>query len=145
MARVKSAAAAAARARPADLIERYGPLLIAFNLAMLLIGCLFMADALTGSRGFNPDTWGQFAYTYPARMWAGIMICGSLMCMIGLVRPVQRWMVLVGAGVQFAQFAAIAYSAIFTDGEFVVGIYASILFMPLYAWMWVKALPGSAR
>ena len=142
---MKSAAAAAARARPADLIERYGPLLIAFNLAMLLIGCLFMADALTGSRGFNPDTWGQFAYAYPARMWAGIMICGSLMCMIGLVRPVQRWMVLVGAGVQFAQFAAISYSAIFTDGEFVVGIYASILFMPLYAWMWVKALPGSAR
>jgi hypothetical protein len=141
---MKSATAAAARARSADLIDRYAPLLIAFNLAMLLIGSLFMADALTGSRGFNPDTWGQFAYSYPARMWAGIMICGSLMCVIGLVRPVQRWMVLVGAVVQFTQFAAIAYSAIFTGGEFVVGIYASILFMPLYFWLWVKALPGSA-
>jgi hypothetical protein len=127
-----------------DVLTRYSPLLIAFNLAMLLIGSLFMADALTGSRGFSPDTWGQFAYTYPARMWAGIMICGSLMCVIGLVRPVQRWMVLVGALVQFTQFAAIAYSAIFTGGEFVVGIYASIMFMPLYFWLWVKALPGSA-
>ena len=128
-----------------DALARHSPLLIAESAATLIIGALFMADALTGSKGFNPETWGQFAYAYPAEMWAALMLGGSLLCIIGLIRPVQAWMVAVGSSIQFAQFAAIAYSAIYTDGEYVIGIYASVFFMPLYAWLCVQAIHRSAR
>jgi hypothetical protein len=120
-------------------------MLVAFNIATLIIGSMFMADAWAGAKGFNPDTWGEFAYSFEAEMWAALMIVGSVLCLIGLAKPVRYWMVAVGAFSQFFQFFAIAWSVFYTGGEFVVGIYASTLFIPLYLWKLYEAVRGSVK
>ncbi len=128
-----------------DAIGRYRPLLVASNAALLIIGALFMADAVTGAQGFNESTWGKFAYSYPAEMWASIMMAGCAMCLIGLVNPVRWWMVTFGGVVQCVNFIALAYSAIVTGGEYAVGVYASFYFAPFYLWLSTMALLQSAK
>ena len=128
-----------------DSISRYRPLLVASNIAMFVICALLMSDALTGAQGFNEATWGQFAYSFQAEMWAGIMMSGCGMCLIGLINPVRWWMVTIGGAVQCMNFLALAYSAIVTGGEYAIGIYASFYFAPFYLWLSIMALMQSAK
>ena len=128
-----------------DSIARYRPLLVASNIALFVIGALFMADAVTGAEGFKESTWGSFALSFPAEMWAGIMMSGCAMCLIGLIHPVRWWMVTLGGVVQCLNFIALAYSAIVTGGEYAVGVYASFYFAPFYTWLSIVALLQSTK
>lgn len=103
------------------------------NVLLLAIATLFWIDATTTKAGFSADTWGYFSYQYPAAMWAFIMMAASAITINGLLLPTKHWMVIVGCAMQLIQFSAIAYSAIFTGGEFVVGIYAGLYFAPMFA------------
>jgi len=125
------------RGRP---LERYGPLLVTINLSLLAISIFFWIDANAGARGFQEATWGAFAYSFPANSWAAIMMAGSALVAGGLVRPPSARLVAVGCVLQLIEFGGIAYSAVLTGGEMVVGIFASTLFVPMYMWILFEAV-----
>ncbi len=56
------------------------------------------------------------------------------------VREIKRWMVMVGSSLQIIQFCALGYSAWFTGGEPIIGVYAIIFFASLYAYILGAAL-----
>jgi len=116
-------------------LYRYGPLLILMNLSLFAIAVSFWADANSGAAGFQEATWGAFAYSFPAKAWAAIMLAGSALVAGGLMRPPNSWIVAVGCLLQLVEFGGIAYSAIMTNGEMVVGIFAAIFFVPIYIWV----------
>ena len=67
------------------------------------------------------------------------------MIITGLLRPVTAMRVAIGAAVQAVQFAALAYSASFTGGQFVIGVYPSVLFVPFHLILMVEALRYEPR
>lgn len=111
------------------------PALAAMEWGLLVIGTLFWIEARMSSEAFSVDIYGGFALQFPAEVWAGMMVCGSGMILIGLRDPVKRWMVAIGAAVMSLNFLGLAYSAIVTDGELIVGAFCSVLFAPLHVTM----------
>lgn len=118
---------------------RYRPGLLYIQYAFFLFGVFFWIDATLGQDGFQEDTWGSFAYMFPAKLWAALNMGASAIAIIGLTKPIRSWMVAVGAFLHFIQFAAITYSAIFTDGEMIVGLLSSVLFLPMYMWLFYES------
>ena len=106
---------------------------------LFLIGAIFWIDASLHSQGFNLEVFGSLAYSIPAKVWAVACMSASAFCIIGLMKPVKRWMVCVGASSHCLQFVLISYSAVFTGGAYVIGLYASILLLPLHAWLLYEA------
>lgn len=117
-------------------IQRRGyldqPILSGIQLALFVIGAAFWIEARLSNEAFNVAIYGEFALRFPAEMWAGAMMGGAAMTWVGLRVPVKRWMVLIGALVMAANFLGLAYSAIATGGELIIGIFCSVLFAPLY-------------
>lgn len=111
------------------------PVLIFMQFALCVIGALFWVQARVLPEEFDVHMYGRFALQFPAEMWAVLMMAPSAMCAIGLRDPVKRWMIGVGAAIHVIHFSALAYSAISTGGEMVIGYFCSILFSPLYTWM----------
>lgn len=109
------------------------------QVALLIIGALFWMQARLSPEAFDWQLYGRFALIFPAEMWAALMMAPSAMCLIGLRHPIKRWMVGIGASIHVLHFSALAYSAIVTDGEMVIGYFCSVLFSPLYTWMAVEA------
>ena len=109
------------------------PFLRWLQLGIIAVGCMFWVEARAVSEAFSADIYGTFAVAFPAEMWAAIMAGASAMIWLGLVNPVRRWMVAVGAIVQTLQYAALGYSAIWTGGEAVIGIHCTALFVPIFA------------
>jgi hypothetical protein len=108
-------------------------LLPAAQISLLVIGIAFWIMATTQAAPFDADTFGHFALEYPAEAWAMAMMGPAALVLIGLRDPVKRWMVAVGAGMQFINFCALGYSFIFTGGEPVMGLFALLFFAPLHA------------
>jgi hypothetical protein len=108
------------------------PILSGIQLALFLIGAAFWMEARLSNDAFNVQIYGEFALRFPAEMWAGAMMGGAAMTWVGLRVPVKRWMVLVGALIMAANFLGLAYSAIATGGELIIGVFCSVLFAPLY-------------
>jgi len=115
-------------------------IMMRINVLLFIIACLFWVDSITAAEGFKEATWGKFAYSYPAEMWAALMMAASAVTINGLMMPVKRWMVVAGAALHLTQFSIVAYSAIFTGGEFVVGIYAGLFFAPIFGFALKEAM-----
>lgn len=120
-------------------LDRHRPLLLSLQFSLFVIGCLFWLDATTTGYGFTATTWGAAAYAIPAKIWAFSNMAASSMCIIGLLRPIKRWMVAAGSGFHCLQLFYLSYSAVFTGGTVVVGLYASIFFLPLHLWILLEA------
>ena len=122
-----------------NTIDRHRPVFLAMQWGLFLIGAIFWIDASFNSQGFNLAVFGSFAYAIPAKVWATAAMACSGVSIIGLLKPVKRWMVCVGAGGHCVQFMLISYSAVFTGGAYVIGLYASILLLPLHLWLLFEA------
>lgn len=116
-------------------IGRYRPGLIYIQLAMFTAGVFFWVDATLGMGGFKPGTWGEFAYSIPAKLWSVWNMGASAITMVGLMKPVNNRMVATGAALQCAQFSAISYSAAFTGGDSAIVVFSSVFFLPLHMWL----------
>jgi hypothetical protein len=102
-----------------------------FHGLLFLIGATFWIDAMRGATAFSPAVWGAFAYSFPAWVWAGILMTCTGAILVGLIEPMHRRLVLLGSGVLTVNHSALAYSAFATNGDPAVGLYAIILFLPL--------------
>mgnify|MGYP003610986858 FL=1 len=120
------------------------PILQQMQVAIILIGSLFWIEARMQGDAFSAAVFGKFAVTFPAEMWAGVMMGASALCWIGLRHPVKRWMVAVGAALQTLQYLALGYSAIATGGEMVIGLHCTTFFAPIYMVMLCEALRNDA-
>lgn len=120
-------------------LDRHRDLWLANQLFLFVIGCLFWIDSMTGAQGFAEETWGSFAYSFPAAMWAAVLMASSSMIIVGLLDPIKNWMVSFGSSIACINFALLAYSAVFTDGVVVVGFYASAYFLPLHMLLVVES------
>jgi hypothetical protein len=123
-------------------LDRHRPVLMVFEIMLFVIGVLFWVQAGLQAEAFNHETFGRFALMFPAELWAGAMMAGSAIAYIGLVKPIRRNMVAVGAAINAIQYSGLAYSSIFTGGEFVIGIHLIMLFVPAHIWMTWEALRG---
>lgn len=116
------------------------PLASQLQLALVVIGGLFWAQAVLQPEEFSADMFGRFALMFPAEMWAMAMMAPAAMVWIGLRNPIKHWMVAVGSGLQTVQFLALGYSTICTGGDFTTGSFCSVLFAPIYAKLFWEAV-----
>lgn len=116
------------------------PVLSYAQIAMVIVGAIFWAMASHQVAPFDADTFGEFALQFPAEAWAMAMMGPAAIVWVGLRDPVKRWMVAIGAGMQFVNFCALGYSFIFTGGEPVMGLFALIFFAPLHAYIFGAAV-----
>lgn len=96
--------------------------------ALIFCGSVFWWMASWHTEAFSADLYGHFALRFQAEAWAMAMMAPAAMVLIGLQDPVKRWMVAIGALLQFIQFGALGYSAIFTGGEPIIGVFAWLFF-----------------
>lgn len=128
-----------------DGLDRYRRMWIVMQSLLFVIACMFWIDSMTVKQGFARETWGDFAYSLPASMWAAVQMSSSSMIIIGLLRPIRGWMVSVGSFVLCLNYVGISYSAVFTGGVVVVGLHASLFFLPLHMWLLVEAISRAHR
>jgi len=121
-------------------IARYRPLLMGFQILLFIAGSLFWWEAKTSNEAFNVTLYGSFALQYPAELWAGAMMGFSTLAWIGLIKPIHKKMVAIGAIGNAIQFMLLSYSAVFTGGEFIVGVFASLLFLTPHVWLSIEAV-----
>lgn len=134
----KAIAKAVEAMKPRDWLDQ--PALSFMQVCVFAVGALFWLEAYHRPNAFDVAIFGEFAVRFPAEMWAGAMMGAAAIVWIGLQDPIKRWMVTVGAIVQATQFTLLAYSAIATGGEDIIGYWASIFFAPLYARMAMEAV-----
>lgn len=113
-------------------IDRFRPVLIAVELALLIVGCAFWVNTQTGGDSFSPEAWGEWACIVPAACWAGTMMLGGVLVVSGLMHPVTRGRIVIGCIIQIIQFAGLSISAIGSGGQFVVAVFPMILFVPMH-------------
>lgn len=121
-------------------LDRHRPAFMAAEWSLLMVGFLFWIDASGSSMGFAKEVFGQLAYSLPAKFWALVMMVCSAITIMGLRRPITHWMVLVGAFCHCIHFLLLSYSAAFTGGAFVIGLFASVFFLPLHMWILFEAV-----
>jgi hypothetical protein len=121
-------------------IQRYRPVFMMFQIGLLIVGSLFWINAKTYDQGFSAEIYGTFALQFPAEMWAAIMMAGSAITWLGLIKPIRHKTIITGSLINALQFAALSYSAAFTGGEFVIAVFASIIFMTPHIWLAVEAM-----
>lgn len=127
-------------------IERYRPIALFYQWGIFTIGALFWLDETLRGGGFNPDVYGELAYSIPAEMWAIAMMAGSSLCIIGLIKPIARRHIKWGGLINAAFFAILVYSAIFNHGETAVGVFASFFVVTpnlMLAWKASRDAPRS--
>lgn len=99
--------------------------------AFFLVGIIsWIADG-AGVDSFSPETWGDWACQFPAAFWGGIMAFFSTIILTGLMRPMKKGRIVVGSILQAAQLLALAYSAAFTGGQFVIALWPVVFMVPL--------------
>lgn len=99
--------------------------------SFLLVGVFsWVADGV-GVDSFSPETWGEWACQFPAAFWGGCTAVFSAMVLSGLMRPMKRERIIVGASLQALQFTGIAYSAAFTGGQFAIALWPIVLLIPI--------------
>jgi hypothetical protein len=108
------------------------PELVNDQWALIFVGSLFWWLAAWSPSAFDVDLYGRFALTFQAEAWAMAMMAPAALVLIGLQDPVKRWMVGTGAALEAVQFAALGYSAMFTGGEPIIGIFCWVFFARKY-------------
>lgn len=126
-------------------LARHRPLIQMAQIALFVIGALFWVDSLDGGKSFTPDVWGALAYSIPAECWAASFMLAAAITYIGLVKPVRNWMVITGAAMHCVQHLTLSYSATFTGGVPVIGLYASLFFLPLHLWLLIESATAHVR
>lgn len=121
-------------------MNRYRPAILYSQYSLLVFGIMLWVDATISYGSLHPTTWGLIAYTVPAKAWAVIIMGASAACVIGLKKPVKRWMVGIGAFLHCVQFSVITISVVYTGGDVAVGILASVFFLPLHMWLFYEAV-----
>ena len=121
-------------------LDRYRPAMIYAQFSLFVFGVFFWIDASIGAGNFKEATWGLFAHSFPAKAWGALNMGASAIAIIGLLKPIRSGMVSVGAGLHCVQFAAISYSTTMTGGEAIVGLFASVFFLPLHMWLFSEAV-----
>ena len=116
-------------------LPRYAPLLCGIQVSLFVVGTIFWFDAILGAKNFDVNTWGTFAYAFPAEIWAGWNMAASAITFVGLIDPIKRRLVIVGASLHSVQFAMLAYSITITGGEIPVGLFSGAFFLPLHIWI----------
>ena len=127
-----------------EALNRYRPMWVFFQMAVFSIGLLSWMAGGVGVNSFSPETWGAWACQFPAAAWAGTQMSAAALTMGGLFRPVSRWKVIIGASVQALQFGALAYSAVFTGGQFVISVWPILFLVPAHltlAWQGYRYVP----
>lgn len=110
------------------------------QVGLVVIGALFWVQALHSNDAFSADLYGDFALIFPAEFWAVSMAGPAAMIWVGLQNPIHRGMVAIGSFLQTLQFLALAYSAIATNGELVIGLFCSVIFAPLHLRICAEAI-----
>lgn len=110
--------------------------------ALIFVGALFWWLASWRPEAFDAHLYGHFALLFQAEAWAMAMMAPAALVLIGLQDPVKRWMVAVGAALQVIQFGALGYSAIFTGGEPIIGVFCWVFFARQYARLMWSAVNG---
>jgi hypothetical protein len=116
------------------------PALQWLNVALFIVASGFWIESMYADQAFSAEVYGAFALQFPAKAWAAAMMLGTTMTFIGLVRPIHRRKVVIGATILTVKFTLLAFSAIATGGELVVGMFSSVLFAPLFLKLAVEAL-----
>lgn len=114
-----------------------------FECGLFFIGALFWIEARLSGEAFAQDIYGRFALLFPAEAWAFLFMAGSAITINGLMKPVHHMRVTIGACIQFVNFSALTYSAAFTGGEFVIAVFASVMFATPHIWIAVEGIKGS--
>ena len=96
--------------------------------ALIFVGSLFWWMASWRPEAFDATLYGHFALRFQAEAWAMAMMAPAALVLIGLQDPVKRWMVAAGAGLEAIQFIALGYSALFTGGEPIIGVFCWVFF-----------------
>lgn len=113
-------------------IDRFRPVLIAMQIGLFMIASLFWMDTQLNGDSFSPETWGEWACGFPAEMWAGAMIAASTLCVSGLMHPVTKVRIIIGAFIHVLQFFALSLSAALTGGQFVIAVFPLVLLVPMH-------------
>lgn len=122
-------------------LTRFRPLYFLIEGGLLCIGMVnWIVSFYDAGSSFSPETWGTWACQYPAAMWAGFMMAGATLMIVGLLHPQVWWIVAIGAFVQIMQFGALGYSAAFTGGQHVIMIFEMFFFVPIHLIILVGAL-----
>lgn len=125
-------------------LARYRPIAMAFEIGLFFIGVLFWIEARLSGEAFSASIYGNFALVFPAEFWAMIMMCGAAITVNGLIKPVHRKRIALGAIVQIFNFGFISASAAFTGGEFVIAVFASVIFLTPHLWLAAEGLRDDA-
>lgn len=125
-------------------LERLRPAAMAFQFGLFFVGCLFWVEAALSGEAFSQDIYGELALSLPAEFWAFATMAGSAITINGLIRPMHRMRVAIGAGITLSVFAALSYSAAFTGGEFVIAVFASVMFATPHIWLVREGLRSDA-
>lgn len=121
-------------------LARYRPIFMVAQISLFIIGCMFWIDTQSGGQAFTAEVWGDLAYSIPASFWAFANMSTSALTAGGLMKPVKNWMVTTGAALSCLQYLTLSWSAVFDGGAAVIGLYASIFFLPLHIWIMVEAI-----
>jgi hypothetical protein len=116
------------------------PVLGHIQIGLIFVGSCFWVMARLQEDAFDAAMYGDFALLFQAEVWALAMMCPAAMVWVGLRHPVKRWMVAAGSMLQILQFSALGYSAIFTGGEPIIGVFCNGFFAPLFAYMLMESL-----
>ena len=116
------------------------PVLSHIQIGLIFVGSVFWAMAWNRAEAFSTDLYGAFALMFRAEAWALAMMCPAAMVWIGLRHPTKHWMVAIGSALQMTQFTALGYSAIYTGGEPIIGVFSTGFFAPLFAYIMVEAI-----
>jgi len=123
-----------------NYIDRHRPLLLQIEYALFIVGLFFYVASRLMPGVFQQSTWGGLAYEMPAAFWGAVNAMAAMVTILGLLKPVNSWMVAIGASLQVMQFGAISTSCILYGGDYGIGIYAVCL-----ALLHIKMLYESTR
>lgn len=113
-------------------IDRFRPVLIAMELSLLLVGCLFWLNVRWSADSFSPETWGDWACMLPAEFWAGAMILSGALIVSGLMHPITRGRIIIGSILHVLQFMGLAVSVLGSGGQFVIAVFSIVVFVPMH-------------
>ena len=125
-------------------LARYRPIAMAFEIGLFFIGVIFWIEARLSGEAFSANIYGNFATVFPSEFWSMMMMCGAAITFNGLIKPVHRKRIALGAIVQVFNFGFLSASAAFAGGEFVIAVFASVIFLTPHLWLAAEGLRDDA-
>lgn len=113
-------------------LARYRPLFMMMEAMLFAIAGTFWIVTDHAPEVFAAQTWGAFAWQFPAQMWATLLMLASFATFFGLVRPPARRLIYLGLGLHVVNYSALAGSAALTGGDLAVALYA-VFFATVHA------------